>query len=186
MKSFVFTSDWHLRGLPPSTIQTEGFLDLLFNRLSTILGRQVDFIIHGGDFFDSYVCDDISLLNQVISLLKECNKKIYIVPGNHDLIGYEQKSILWTSLKTLENAGLLKILPPGLNVIEGINFYVVYPTKDHGPHIYSGLKDCFVLTHNLVSTVKMPFKVTLTDEIAPYLKQCIVLCGDLHYPFVKV
>lgn len=186
MKSFIFTSDWHLRSLPSSSVRADSFTDVLLDRISQILSRDVDFIVHGGDFFDSYTCDDTSLLNKTIRLLRQYNKRIYIIPGNHDLVGYEIRSLDWTSLQTLIDSGLLQILPPGETLIDGIRFYAVYPTKDHSYELYKGLSNCFVVTHNLISPTKLPFKTTLVDEIVSVVDQCIFLCGDLHLPFIKV
>jgi predicted phosphodiesterase len=150
-----------------------------------ILSSKVDFVLHGGDLFDTYVCDDVNFLNRIIDLFRKFGKRIYIVPGNHDLVGYEPSSVQWTSVGTLASAGLVKILDPGLNVIDGAPFYVVYPTKNHTPNLYDGLKNCLIVTHNLVSPKPFPYKVTLISDLVNKVDQCIFLCGDLHFSFYE-
>jgi exonuclease SbcD len=186
MVSFVYTTDWHLKSLPPQSVEIDNFNNIVIDRISTILSSKTDFILHGGDLFDTYVCDDVSFLNQIIDLFRKFKKRIYIVPGNHDLVGYEPKSVRWASIGTLESAGLVKILNPGLNVIDNVSFYVVYPTKNHTSDLYKGLKNCLVVTHNLISPKPFPYKVTLISDLVDKIDQCIFLCGDLHFSFYEM
>ena len=185
MVTFIYTTDWHLRSLPSQSIDIENYNSIMFSRIETILSRDVDFIIHGGDFFDSYICEDVNFFNKVVDLLYKYKRKIYLVPGNHDLVGYEPKSVSWTSVGTLVSARLVTVLEPGYNTINNVTLFVVYPTKGHDASLYKGLKNCIVITHNLISPKQFPFKVTLTKEILPYVDQCLFLCGDLHHMFVE-
>jgi predicted phosphodiesterase len=186
MITFIYTTDWHLRSLPSQNINIDNFGSILLGRVETILSTNSNFIIHGGDFFDSYICDDINFFNQVVDLLYKYKRKIYLVPGNHDLVGYEPKSIDWTSVGTLAKVELIEILKPGHNIIHGIPVYVVYPTKNHDESLYDNLENCIVVSHNLISPKPFPFRTMLTRSIAEKVRQCVFLCGDLHYMFIEV
>lgn len=183
---FIFTTDWHLKSVPSSTIKIDNFTQILLDRVQVLLNQQVDFIVHGGDLFDSPNIDDLNFFNEVLLLFRNNSIPFYIVPGQHDLQGYEPSSLKWSCLKLLENVGYIKILQPGLNVINNTNFYVVYPSKKHSLDMYRDIKNSIIVSHNLISPVSLPYEHILTDTISTVIDQCLVLSGDLHMSFEKI
>lgn len=86
--------------------------------------RNVDFIIIGGDLFDTSL-PSIDNIKSVVEKLKECNDKnipIYTIPGSHD---YSPSGK--TFLSVLEKAGLIKNVSRGT---ETNGFLRLTPTID--------------------------------------------------------
>jgi DNA repair exonuclease SbcCD nuclease subunit len=185
MSKFVYTTDWHIRSRPSDNVGIENYQDVLLDRIEMVLDTDAEFIIHGGDMFHSPDVDDMNLFNSVIKLIYDYGKKIYIVPGSHDMVGYSPESLSWSCLQTLENAGLLTILKSGKNDVNGVPVYAVYPTKDHDLKIYNGLTNTVVVSHNIISPVPLTFPHLLVEDISKVVSQCLFLCGDLHMPFTE-
>lgn len=183
MIRFAYTTDWHIKSMPSSSIDIKNFTQTMLGRIKQIISSDVDFILHGGDMFDTPDIDDLSLFNDVVKLLYAHKIPIHLLPGSHDLIGYSADSLNWSCLKTLENSGLLSILQPGINRIGDIEIYAQYPSKQHSLDMYRGLKNLIVVSHNIISPVPLQFPHVITKDIAEVVEQCLFLCGDLHMPF---
>lgn len=179
----LYTNDWHLTDKRPLNRIDTDFFEVQFKKVSQILKiateRGVDSIIHGGDWFDAPRVD-FAVLNELIRLFKaygvgEKIPTIQTVIGNHDIFGYNLESVKKSVLGTLLRTGLVKI-------VEGDG--AVHITTNHTVDIYKSIKAKVIVTHNLVSPNPVPYPFILCDEIAPYAKDKIILCGHKHYNFL--
>ena len=88
---FLFFTDTHYTFKAPSSrLEGNEYLNMLLEKTEEVfhIGKEnnVDFYIHGGDFFDSPDIGD-SVAGAVGNLYKNIQEQIYVVTGNHDLIG---------------------------------------------------------------------------------------------------
>src|SRR3712207_5325368 len=104
MYSFALISDVHLGAFRNSILRhlvKESFL----KAIDICIERKTDFIIIGGDLFDSNL-PELTIVNEVVIKLFEAKQKgieIYIIYGSHDY-SVNQKSII----DILSSAGLFK------------------------------------------------------------------------------
>jgi exonuclease SbcD len=109
---FVFATDTHLKGRNPSS-RTDDFPKAMITKLEELClvaeHEAAEAILHGGDLFD---VPDVSntLIGYIASILKRCPVPFYLVPGNHDLFGYNLTSLPQTALGVLVKAGLVQLL----------------------------------------------------------------------------
>ncbi len=118
----LYLTDTHVRGTSPKS-RKDDFLATVKTKLeevSKIVHREnVDYILHGGDFFDRPDVS-ISVINEIAPILKSFSKPLYIISGNHDIYGHNPKTLYRSMLGLLD----------GLNIIEIINDESKLLTKD--------------------------------------------------------
>lgn len=178
---FIFTTDWHLISRVPSK-RNPDILEKQFEKVSYILKEakenQVEFIIHGGDFFDEY-SPDLWLILRSAKLLSENNIPFYVVPGNHDLFGDSLDSLDRCGLTVLSLLGVITLFIKQLE-IHSIKFQPVF----HKTFSLSSLNvsaDVFVI-HEPVVPESVPFPHFLCKDIDLFWNK-LFLCGDFHLPF---
>lgn len=108
----LFVTDMHLSNQKPVN-RTDDFKTTLLSKLYEVgqiaKAYGVSYIINGGDIFDRPKCET-EYLNSVIRILKDYPVPMYVVPGNHDIFGYNINTINRTSLDTLFATGICKRL----------------------------------------------------------------------------
>lgn len=123
--TFAHLSDVHIGAFRQPVLQklaVKAFEEAMDNCIS----RQVDFIVIGGDLFDSNI-PEMSLLNSAVKKIKEVRDngiEIYVVYGNHDF-SPTQTSIV----DILESAGLFKKVTRGKVVDDKLQLEFVVDPK---------------------------------------------------------
>jgi len=188
MKRVMYTTDWHLCFKCPGKRKETDFFDLQMDKVEEIIKiaikNDVGLIIHGGDFFDSPRVD-YWLLNAIIKrlqTLQEYNIKLYIVPGSHDMYGYNIDSLHSTALGTLVETGIANILTGKLNIGD-ITFYGIPATLNHDVSLYAGLeKRAVVISHNMITPTSVPYDHILLQDIPG--NENLFLTGHYHRYFM--
>ena len=199
MKILYFT-DTHIRGTNPKN-RTDGFVETLKLKLTEVADicnkENIDYVFHGGDLFDR---PDISIstVGEFVNIFKKFNRQIYIVSGNHDIFGHNQKTINRTMLGLLSNFGIFKLVDENPIFIEKDNIKLqlsAYPftfemEEYKNKEKYKVLKKCedadyaIHMVHGFL--IDKPFiknvPHTLISEIAD-TKADITLAGHYHFGF---
>lgn len=108
----LFFTDTHIRGTNPRSRIDDFYLTLKnkFEEISRLIELyQVDYVLHGGDWFDR---PDISpsIVRDFAMIIKKFNKPIYTIAGNHDIYGHNPQTLTRTMLGLLEGIDLIRIL----------------------------------------------------------------------------
>lgn len=109
---FIFATDTHATGKGPSS-RTDSYPLAVKKKLLELAQaakqNKVEAVIHGGDLFDKPVVS-LQLTGEIADIIRSSGVPWYVVPGNHDLFGYNINSLPQTSLGLLEKAGVITIL----------------------------------------------------------------------------
>lgn len=114
----LYLTDTHVRCGTPQYRKDEFFTSMHTKFIEVIhLCRRlkVDFVIHGGDLFD-VPSPDARSFELMLWLLKELDRPVYCVAGNHDLFEQRLDSLEQTALGYLARSRLVKLLQPGEKV----------------------------------------------------------------------
>lgn len=119
----LFLTDTHIRTYAPVS-RCDNFQETVFTKLAEVLeiarNLQADLVLHGGDLFDAARVG-YGLMGRTAELLRSFPCPVYVVPGNHDLVGYSLQTLPHTSLGVLWRAGVFRLLlEPEL--LEGADF----------------------------------------------------------------
>lgn len=134
MKTVVFT-DTHVRGTSPVG-RTDNYPRAVLEKIAWVINyantAQADLILHAGDLFDSpNPSEDVA--GAVAEILSMARMRVVVVPGNHDLVGHQIRSLPHTKLGLLARAGVLQVLsredPP----------YILGDVSIIGQHYYAGI-----------------------------------------------
>lgn len=131
----MFLTDLHLTSTPPVS-RIDNFEATMYRKLyevgKIIKDNKVDFVVIGGDLFHSPKVS-LTVAGGIAQTLINWGVPIYVTPGNHDLFGYNLKTLGQTMLGFLNKVGIVKILdrknPIEFNVedkvvsIEGQEYY---------------------------------------------------------------
>lgn len=189
MNKFIFTTDWHICFKQPSSRKDDIFKTQLekLNYFVELCNQELpDFIIHGGDLFDSPRSVDPSVLNKTISILRKLKAPMYYIPGSHDIYGYNLDSYKQAFIGTLASANCLNILnEKGIYQFPGKLYVGVMPcqlTNDVKDYIM--FKDCdIIVSHNMITEESVPYSHILISDLAKSFSKKIFLCGHNHKPF---
>jgi len=181
----LYTTDWHLCSKCPGKRAEHNFFDLQVAKVDEIIKfaieEKVTAIIHGGDFFDSPRID-YWLLNMMIAKFNELQEHgidVYLVPGSHDMYGYNINSIHSTAIGALEATGLISILN-GPTKICDINIMAIPATLQHGLDLYTnlGADVNMVISHNTLTPEPVPYSHILLKDLPGTDR--IYLLGHYH------
>jgi DNA repair exonuclease SbcCD nuclease subunit len=110
----LFLTDDHKRGTTPAN-RKDNFPDTLAKKLREVAAiareREVDFILHGGDFYDVPV-PAISVCGNFLEIYQQFPAPVLIIPGNHDLFGHNAETLPRTMLGLAARLGIVRMLPP--------------------------------------------------------------------------
>ncbi|KXZ40587.1 DNA repair exonuclease SbcCD nuclease subunit [Alkalithermobacter thermoalcaliphilus JW-YL-7 = DSM 7308] len=114
----LFFTDVHVTGRNPRS-RKDNFLETVIDKLSQVADiakqKNCDFVLFGGDLFDSpSISDNVS--GKCAKVLRKFERLIGIA-GNHDLFGNNIDNIKSTRLGLFEKAGLIDLLYKGEKLI---------------------------------------------------------------------
>lgn len=128
MKILYFT-DVHATGKSPQS-RIDSYPMAIKNKLmdvkKMINDNGVNLVVIGGDLFHTDIVAN-KFTNDIIRILKTWNKTIYVVPGNHDLCGYNISTLEHSTLGILESSGVIKLLTrdkPIIGTLGGIKIAI--------------------------------------------------------------
>ena len=192
MNKFAFTTDWHIVFKQPGN-RKDNVLETQYNKLEQFVdicnAESLDFIIHGGDLFDSPRSSDPTVLNRVISILRKLKSPMYYIPGSHDIYGYNLNSYKQAFIGTLVSSNCLNILnEKGIYQFPGKLYVGVLPAQiNHSISDYTIFKDCdIIVTHNTVTDMSVPYEHILIKDLAQHFNKKIFLCGHFHKYFYTI
>ena len=71
--------------------------------------NDIDMVLHGGDMFHTAKVS-LKYAGNIAEIIKEWKIPVYVVPGNHDLYGYNLSTIEQTILGLFEKSGVIHLL----------------------------------------------------------------------------
>jgi len=109
---FLFFTDDHKRGTTPVN-RKDNFPATLARKLKEVVEiareEQVDYVLHGGDFFD-VPAPAISVCADFLQIYQQFSVPVFTIPGNHDLFGHNIETLPRTMLGFAARLGLVRLL----------------------------------------------------------------------------
>ncbi len=109
---FLFLTDDHKRGTTPAN-RKDNFPATLAAKLREVVEiareREVDYILHGGDFFD-VPAPSLSVCADFLEIYQQFPAPVYTVAGNHDLFGHNQETLPRTMLGFAARLGIVHLV----------------------------------------------------------------------------
>ena len=193
----LYLTDTHLTSKSPAG-RIDNYANSSLKKLleigKIIKDNNINVVIHGGDMFHTPKVN-LKYANLVITIIKQWNIPIYVVPGNHDLYGYNINTLDQTMLGVLYSSGIIKILsrsnPLEITtknnkiLIEGQEYYQNINqdmNKDFSVNT-SGYDYNILVSHSMITP--KPFIKTVSHNCVNDIKTDanLVLCGHYHDPF---
>ncbi len=182
MKLLFFT-DTHIRMSKPRN-RLDDFYETTLNKLEEIKNyaneNKIDYVLHGGDLFDR-PDSAIKPTSEVGKILSSFNMPIYIVAGNHDIFGYNTKTLNRTMLGLLDNFHVLNIIPEDGILLNSDEVSILVLGKDYSSDIDLNKENYIIKKSNLKYDADIVINIVhgfLTDR--PFLKQVPhVLIGEI-------
>jgi len=205
----IYFTDAHIRGNNPRA-RTDHFPDALkskfreiFKLATTLAGEKYPAddvaIICGGDLFDRP--DPMyAVFGEFASVLAESPVPIYVVPGNHEIYGYNLETLPRTALGVLSQIGLVKILTREPEILQaewvqsdGVHSVTVeltgqgfYNDIDRNPLDYQPPERTYAesyqvhVVHGMLVDKPLPYEVahTLVDDVVTTAD--VILSGHEH------
>ncbi len=114
----LFLTDTHIRGNNPEN-RRDNLSDTLKNKVHEVIEiaekHEVDYILHGGDFFD-VASPSLAVTGEFLELFRKFRAPIYAISGNHDLFGANIQTLPRTLLGFIARLGFINLLMPGEKV----------------------------------------------------------------------
>jgi exonuclease SbcC len=158
----LFFTDTHVRA--HAAVRSDDYFEAICAKLQEVAALAdrcgATAMVHGGDLFDLPVVAN-RLAGRVASILRGCGH-LYVVPGNHDLIGHNLATVDQTTLGLLARTGVLTLLTRTEPVyLQGGGLFVklvgqeYYPEMDRHPErdyaVDRGEADyCVLVAHGLL------------------------------------
>lgn len=197
MKIFCL-SDPHLRTTTPACRKDKDFYQTQFSKLrqieQLIRQHQVDYVVCGGDWFDTFAPSH-QLIHDTLAFLNRSIAKWIVTPGNHDIYGATTKTLSRSGLGILWQAGLVETA-----AFKDDLFLAGSGTEDLVvrvrllPHSKSvDEKDFFfekrentldiLVPHMMLTTHWEPYPHTLITDVKTNAE--VVVCSDWHAQFIQ-
>ncbi|MGE5543909.1 MAG: metallophosphoesterase family protein [Bacillota bacterium] len=108
----LFLTDTHFRGSSPVN-RKDNLMSTLKEKLSEVVSLandyRVDYVLHGGDFFDT-PNPALSVVGDFLEILRELKAPLYGVAGNHDIFGGNLQTLSRTVLGFTARMGFFRLL----------------------------------------------------------------------------
>lgn len=189
----LFLTDTHFTGKAPSSriddIQ-ETILNKLLDVKKIIEDEAIDIVLHGGDMFHT---PDVSnqFTGKIANILKEYNAPMYVLPGNHDIYGYNTNTLGNTKLGLLEKTGVIKIIDRQSPIVLNDNgFKIGIEGQEYHGHIDEDMTEDFKIynlnvDYNILLTHSMLLDHKFHESVKHTLIQDVITQADLvlagHY-----
>lgn len=201
---FLFFTDDHKRGTSPER-RKDNFPETLAKKLAEVVRiareREVDFVLHGGDFFDS-PAPALSVCAEFLPILGALEVPLYVVAGNHDLYAHNFETFGRTMLGLLVRLGFVRLLTleplylrkDGLCVqLTGKSYNYDIDQEDKPiaarGYLVKKAKECDFavhVVHGMLLPRPFPAKpYTLLEEVFP-TEADLTLAGHFHVGFPEV
>jgi len=189
---FLFFTDVHLSAQTP-VHRTDDYQAALLGKLEevyqTAKDEKVDFLVCGGDLFNGHRMFSYPFLNSMMEIMCDSGLKTYLVVGQHELMGYNDKTYDSSTLAFVvkRSHGTLKVIRGS----EELGDVVLWSS-----HVYDELELAaknklnddvinVLVAHHLLTNKKTVFETVNTGEFAKAMHKAgvnydIVLSGDLH------
>ncbi len=192
-----YFTDVHARATTPEG-RSDNFRDSIFSKMRSLKEiwkkHDVDFVVCGGDLFDSPE-PPYSILNEMQNILKSWDRNIISAIGSHDYFGYQLRSFDRTALGNLHGGGIIKVLGlPGESneiVLENSQLSVRIVFNNHTywleekPEELSVKKNSENITiqvvHGSIVSKSVPYPHILCKNFKT--ESDIILCGHIHHPW---
>lgn len=191
MKILLMT-DTHVSFKNPAS-RTDVFSNTILNKFGEvgeiIKNKGIDLVLHGGDFFHSPTIS-LRFAGTIANILRTWGVPIYVVPGNHDLVGYNIKTLDQTMLGLYANTGVIKLLtrsnPIMFNIngktlnIEGQEYYKDIDTGDEKDYKCFNNGDLNILVaHSML--LEKPFIEGIAHSVIKDIKTNADIIYTGHY-----
>lgn len=195
----MFLTDSHVTFKGPES-RIDSYHNVILDKFGEvgeiIREKGIDRVIHGGDLFHSY---NISLkfAGEIANAIRTWRVPVSVVPGNHDVIGYNTKTLEQTMLGFLANTGVVRLLlrsnPLMFNIkgkmlaIEGQEYYKDIDTGNKDDYMCQVKADLNLLVAHSMLLERPFFKDkphTLIKDV--HSNADIILTGHYHPGFKTV
>jgi exonuclease SbcD len=109
---FLFFTDDHKRGTTPEN-RKDNFPATLARKLEEVVSiareQEVDYVLHGGDFFD-VPAPAISVCADFLEIYQQFPVPVFTIAGNHDLFGHNSETLPRTMLGFAARLGIVHLL----------------------------------------------------------------------------
>lgn len=197
MKYLYFT-DPHVKGRSPSG-RLDEYPKTILRKLNEVIeignDSKVEAILCGGDLFDTPRVS-FNLIGDLAEILSKSTVPIYVVPGNHDIFGYNIDSLPHTALGLLARMGVVKILTRDNPIVtkdfsfEGQPYYlgIDKDNKEKDYSVHSTANYRVLMPHSML--LPKPFHPSVpcttikeVSEIPKMNRPDLILCSHYHPPF---
>jgi exonuclease SbcD len=198
MKRFLFLTDTHYRlEKPKSRIDNiwTSQVDEMTEIGNMVHDLNIDALLHGGDFFDRKNPPH-ELVVDLINWCQFLQTPFFSVIGNHDITGYNLKSVRNSALGVLFESSAVEQLDEEIYEKEKLIIRGAHCQLDHlmdvlidksapNPYLFPEKYDGWtkiVVSHNyVIPSDSMPFGFVHPKDIPTNAD--LVLCGHYHVPF---
>jgi len=155
---FLASGDWHITNVKPEKRLDKDYFQTVMSKLKVLFETaqqmKCDFILQGGDFFDSHKANDF-LKRHMIKTLKHYGIKVITCFGQHDL-RFHSSDIRNTPLGVLQAAGVIQIAPNWEPIMfEDVHVYGASWFEDIPEELYNKNVFNVLITHRMVLEEKL-------------------------------
>ena len=174
------------------------FLKKMLELEYVIKKHHIDIVIHSGDLFHTPRVSD-KFAGQISEIIKAWEVPVYVVPGNHDIDGYNISTIDQTKLGLLQKTGVIQLLKRGneqvFNIqINGRNYRIAISGQEYYPHIDEGNPNDYMMLQPLADVNILVPHSYIVPKPQPKEIRCImtkdvksdadiILSGHYHIQF---
>lgn len=188
---FVFYTDVQLSGQTPRH-RTDDYQAALIAKLEEVYAAAVagkaDFVVCGGDLFNSHRIFSYELLSPVMDALCDSGLDTYVAIGQHDILGYNPTTYRSSTLAfVVDRCPSLKVIwePVRVGDAQLVASHVWEDPRDAAHHELDDDAWKVLVAHHLLTNKKTVFETVNTGEFAGWMRDGgaeydMVLSGDLH------
>lgn len=109
---FLFFTDSHIKSNSPDN-RKDNYHQTVVNKLNEIVSickeENIDYILHGGDWYDRPYYDK-TLSDEITQIIKNFEKPVYTIYGNHDIYGTSPMTLKGTMLGALIDKKVVRLI----------------------------------------------------------------------------
>jgi exonuclease SbcD len=176
----LFCTDIHARSVKPASRLDADFMDTVLDKLAHVceMSKDADMLLLGGDIFDRPDAPN-SVIIKVMRTLSLCPVPVFTVIGQHDIYGYQEKSVGTSAMGVLLESGCVRRLDT-MNTA-GICLRAIHAYDRTSFHADATAKFNILVVHKLITNSNIPGAIPI-HEIDNVNKADILLSGDMHEP----